>query len=554
MDSVQTASSPLHESGASTSFTCPEPASTGSHHTSKSWLSRKRKSLPPVEHDQVSPDNQPVKKRRVKLVKQTNETEEDKRKAAVAKHRSESQALKVAKRNAMKEVEQWLKDKDIDTESLKPTDTEVEKVSQYEKILHSYKDRGDETAILCQSALGELAEVFCDFKWDPKRESKTKTVEKNTKQLNQSIRKTKKLKKLITLNEKNYNKLINLRKMVVSKFCTNNSTNRNRNYAKALYSKAQPLIESLPENERTNMNEKLDLLGRLAGLTQKPKRKNNFKSANWVKERDKKIKEACDKLENILLEKYNIRIVKNSHFNLIHIAKESIELLKQHGQLPAKTYTQKEFKEFTNRDKRTEKTKKDSKEYSKEHRIKINNALLGLQACLGSHFINSYGNADFETTILAACDFLDKHKPDPQLPIPTQEAAEEAPQTQPALPSTSLSFEPKESACSSKHIYNLRKELAYAELREAIKRWPVFPNPIRDKRELICATEYCIKSIQWTAPITYEAYQRFLSSQQVSKDYDSTPEESINKQLDSLKKQLMEVAIHSERIEKKAGH
>lgn len=619
MDSINRRSPSLYESGASTSIASPEPASPGSHHTPRSCIPRKRKNHSSVGHDQTSSERKPVKKRKIQLVKQTNVSGEDKRctkvactkesqKAkATAKHRLQEKTLRYEKMDAMKEVEQWLNARGVNTESLKQGNTATDKLTQYEKKLQNYKEKDNNIIQLCQGALDELAKIFIDFKIV----SKIEPIE----HLNQLIAKTERLKKLIPVDKTVYTQFISLRKKIIKRSCEADRQERKRHYANALYCEAKSLMtHSLPENEYNKINESINLLSRVAGINSEPIKKNRVNSNSWNNEKNKKTKTAISRLENILKEKYNVTTIKNSKSNLVQMAIESVQIIKKYRKLPTKEYTYSDFKIFDKRSNKSEIRTKSNAEFNKEHRDKINHQLIELQKNLGISYNNKRNNIDIEKTILATCDFLEKFEPDSQATSSTQNTDNEEFDTQIkkkrkkqnlrnkekteetileardfsdeykpdsdfftsiqevdeegideegiAAESTSattsscsepLFFESKESACSSKNIHSIRKELAYAVLKETLTKWPAISPLPSDDRELICAAAYCTNSIYRKEPITYVAYQQFRSSQLTSNRHNDTPEESINTQLNSLKKQLIDASLPTEEMDKKQG-
>ncbi|UYM13986.1 hypothetical protein [Endozoicomonas euniceicola] len=552
MDSTSRASPPNYDSGASTSTTYSEPASTDAERTlPHRAIKRDASSFTTCDQEE-----KPVKRRKVQLVKQPN-TSEKKRQEAKAKHLLESEILRTKKKNAVKYVEQWLNKKGVNTDSLKQEDTTADKLAQYEKKLLNFKD--NEIINSCQDSLDELAKVLVDFNLENKlkKEQKKQKLKINIENIKQLIQKTKKLKKHIIVDEKIYARLITLRSKIARQVHYDNEKERTKHYANALYNKAKLFMsDSLLKKELSEVNENMDLLERVAGTTPKPKSEKRTNSNKWIKEKYEKTKEAFSRLEKILQEKYNITLMTRSDINLIYLAEKSIEQLKQHRELVAKTYTYKDLEKFANRSSRSKERNRTNKEYAQKFRDKKNNSLMDLQELLGISLVNKEGNPDVEKTILAACEFFEEFEPDTHLPTSSLDATEEGLSADSIPTSTSphsepLIFESKKSTCSLKNTLNLRKELAYTELSETLKHWPALSTLPRDEKELICAAEYCINSIYWKEPITYEAYQRYRLSQLLSKRHDDTPQELINAQLDSLKKQLIDASLHTEEMNKK---
>ena len=557
MDSINRASPPIYHSEASTSAAYSEPVSTP---TLRPRTAIKRNLSSPIIFDDQ--EEKPVKKRKVQLAEKPNASKKN-RQEAKAKHRLESEILRTKKRNAVKYVEQWLNTKGVNTDSLKQEDTTANKLAQYEKKLLDFKD--NEIVNSCQDSLDELAKVLVDFNLEKKlkKKQKKKKLEINIENIKQLIQKTKKLKKHITVDEKTYAQLITLRSKISKQIDYDNSIERIMCYAKALYFKAELLMnDSLPKEEFAELNENMDLLGRFAGTTPKPTRKKQTDSNKWRSEKQEKIKEAFSRLEKILQEKYNVTVKKNSRFNLIHIANESVQKIKKHRVLPEKEYSYEDFQIFRI-NKSTERLKSNT-EYNKEFRDKLNAHLIELQKNLGISIISRSSNADMEKTILAACEFLEKFEIDSQATSSTkniddEEFAQEEFCEERTAESTSARTSPGsepllfESACSPKNLHKIRKEIAYMELRETLKKWPAISPLPRDDRELICAAAYCTNSIYWKEPTTYEAYLKFRSSELASESHNDTPEESINTQLNSLKQKLIDASLHTEELSKKQG-
>ncbi|UYM13984.1 hypothetical protein [Endozoicomonas euniceicola] len=274
---------------------------------------------------------------------------------------------------------------------------------------------------------------------------------------------------------------------------------------------------------------------------------------SWEKERYEYRAKISLKLETILQDKYNIRIDKKSNLKLIYVAKECILKLKANKELLKKTYTENDFKNVLFEGGNSKKETYHLNENKKRE------LLTELQEHLNISSLNQYKNPDMENTMLAACDFLEKHKTDSHLPEFAHKATEKEFTAEPIPASTPLRpepliFESKESTCSSKNIHNLRKELAYAELRKTLKHWPALSTLLKDDRKLPCVAAYCIYALRWKEPLTFEAYQRFYFSRRVSERHDNTPlshEELLNTQLDVLKKQLAEVLLHPEEMSQK---
>ncbi|MCW7555859.1 hypothetical protein NX722_25175 [Endozoicomonas gorgoniicola] len=557
MDSINRASQPIYHSEASTSAAYSESVSTPRLIPHKAI--KRNLSSPIICDDQ---EEKPVKKRKVQLAEEPN-TSEKKRQEANAKHPLESGILRTNKRDAVKYVEQWLNTKGVNTDSLKQedktADKTADKLAQYEKKLLDSKD--NEIVNSCQDSLDELAKVLVDFNLENKlkKEQKQRKLKINIENINQLIQKTTKLKKHITVDEKIYVQLITLRNKISKQIYHDNDKERNKHYANALYNKAKLLMsESLPEKEFSELNENMDLLGIVAGTTPKPIRKKLKHSNKWSKEKQEKTQKAFSRLEKILQEKYKIRLNTRSEINLIYLAEKSIEQLKQHRELVAKTYIYKDLEKFANRSSRSEEIEGSNKGYAQKFRDKKNNSLMDLQELLGISLMNKNGNPDIEKTILAACEFFEEFEPDSHLPTSTLDAAEEELSADSIPASTSprsepLIFESKESTYSLKNTHDLRKELAYTELSETLKHWPALSTLPRDEKELICAAEYCINSIYWKEPITDEAYLKFRSSELASESHNDTPEESINAQLDSLKTKLIDASLHTEELSKKQG-